>query len=375
MKPTLLILYLLFSFTTAQAQFNPKELDDLGAKVEEALNKKDGSLDLYFDNASFMRRIIMPNPKREEIKKLNRDLKKSFRRFSISNTLTKTPFDYTYKYIGAKKDSSFVIRVWDSKGDGGFNYLFLKLDLINETWKIIDVYVLMNAQYMSESLKSSVYMPAVIRLLDDTQGRMQLSNFSIYMEASSLLKRGEYQLAYNKISNIPLEERLRIHQIVKINLASLVDNDEIYLKSINEYKELFPNDASIHLILVDRYIIEEQYPEVHKALDAIKSHVLEDNFINYHKGAIYMIEGDYEKAKKEIKIAIRTEKEEEYYWMLLQVEEVLGNYKACIHLLKEMGKLFDLTQQTINERVALEYTQLALSEAYQGWKGIRTKSK
>lgn len=372
MKKLSIIWAILFcSFISTTAQSDKKEWDLLGAKAEKALNELDGSFERYFHRSSFIDKIIVQNPKNEDVRKFNEGFKRGMADFSISNSLSKSVIPYSYKYIGFKKDSSLVVRQWDKK-DGGFNYLFLKVEKISEHWMIVDMYVVTTGDYMSATIKNTVYMPGILRMLDTKTGEKKYSILETYLEAYHLFGKGEYALAYSKISEIPLANRLKLHQVLKIKAASMLfedeDEDNRYVRSIAEYEELFPNDPSLQIILLDKYTLAGEHHKTLEAIESMKDYALNDHYLNYYAGMIYIVLGDYNQAEKQIRIAIQgDEKESTYRWKLIAILEYRGHYAACVQLLDDIKKKSSDTDQEIAEMVETSHSYLFESKEYQNW--------
>lgn len=368
-KLTIILTIALLSTTAIFAQSDAQNWDILGSKIEVALNTLDGSFEKHFHRPSFIDKIVIQNPSNEDVRKFNAEFKKNMLQFSFSRSLAKLPIEYAYKYVGFKKDSSLVIRQW-SKKDEGFNYLFLKIEEISEYWMVVDIYVVSTGDFMSTTMKNTVYMAGILRLIDSKNGEKRYSNLETYLEANDLFHKGEYNLAYSKVSEIPLANRLKAHQIFKLNVAAFIveDENQCYLRSISEYEELFPNDPSLQLLLLDKYTLDGEHQKTLEALHKLKDYVLNDNYLNYYKSMIYILLGDYDSAEKQVRMAIQKEpKEITYLWKLIVILEVKGHYGACIQTLEEIKKQSSYSYQNIAEIVEESYAYLFESKEYQNW--------
>lgn len=367
MKNNYLILGLLFISSYLQAQMPTKAWNDLGINITKALNKHDQSVDQYFDATAFLKRIIIQNPRNSEIKKFNRAIRTGWSRFSLGRTLSKQPIQYKYEFIRIHEDSSLVIRQWDE--EDGANYLLFKTEYINDNWVIVDVYVLTTGEFMSQTLRNTIYLPNVIRLLQGGKdSRQGVSNAAIYIEAASLLAEQEYQRAYTKISGIPLEERLKAHQILKLNLSYYLDSDEKILKSIQEYQDRFPKDPSFEFIMLDKYVLEEEYEKALAAVDVIEDFIGEDDYLHYQKGLMHQLLKNYETAAGEMRTAIRQRPNEElYYWELIAILEWQEDYVGCIKVLKQLQKEFNYSKEILKEAALAAYNVFPYTKKFKRW--------
>lgn len=366
-KRNLLLLLFYLIVTNTQAQVPTETWNELGQEIATALSKQDQSVNQYFDKHAFLKRFIAPNPKNKDIKKFNRDIRAEWKSFNIGASFADQPIQYQYEYIGIHKDSSLVIRQWNV-GEG-LNYLLFKLDYINGTWIGVDIYIMMTGEFMSETMRNTFYMPTVVRLLQDgKKSRALLSNSEIYMETIKLKREEAYQRAYTKISGIPPEERLKAHQILKLNLAYYLDSNEKILRTIKEYQMYFPNDPSFEFIMLDKYILEEKYEEAITAIVAIEAFIGEDDYLHYQKGLVYNLGGDLKKAEKEIRIAVEQRPSQElYHWELLTILEWQKNYGKCVKVLDGLLEEFSHSKTAVKERVLEEYNVFPYTKKFKRW--------
>jgi tetratricopeptide (TPR) repeat protein len=361
----LLLFYLITSNT--QAQVPTEAWNELGIEIAKALSKHDQSVDKYFDKMAFLKRFIAPNPRNKDIKKFNRQIRSQWRIFSLGSSFAKQPNLFNYEYIGMHEDSSLVIRQWAV--GGGLNYLLFKLEYINDTWIGVDLYVMMTGEFLSETMRNTLYLPTVIRLIQDgKKSRQGMSNAEIYIEASKLMQEEEYQRAYTKISGIPLTERLKAHQILKLNLSYYLDSNEKILKAIEEYKTRFPNDPSFEFIMLDKYLLEEKYEKVLRAIGTIEAFIGADDYLHYQKGLVYHLMGDLKTSETEMRKAIEQRPSEElYYWELLTILEWQKNYAKCVKVLNELQAEFAYSKAVLREKTLEGYHVFPYTRKFRRW--------
>jgi tetratricopeptide (TPR) repeat protein len=361
----LLLFYLITSNT--QAQVPTEAWNELGLNIAATLNNHDESVDQYFDKMAFLNRFIAPNPRNKDIKKFNRNIRSQWRKFSLGGSLAKQPTLFKYEYIGIHEDSSLVIRQWEV-GEG-LNYLLFKLEYINGTWIGVDLYFMMTGEFMSETMRNTIYLPTVIRLIQDgKKGRQQMSNAEIFIEASKLMREKEYQRAYTKISGIPVKERLKAHQILKLNLSYYLASNEKILKTIEEYQTRFPDDPSFEFIMLDKFLLEGKYKEALTALIVVEAFIGEDDYLHYQKGLIYHLMGDLKKSEVEMRIAIEQRPNEElYYWELLTILEWQKSYAKCVKVLNELQEEFAYSKAVLREKTLEGYNVFPYTKKFKRW--------
>jgi len=332
-----------------------------------ALSAHDRSIDQYFDKMALLNRFIALNPRNKDIKKFNKEIRTQWSAFSIGNSLAKQPILYKYEYIGIHEDSSLVIRQW--KEEEGLNYLLFKLDYINGTWIGVDLYIMMTGEFVSETMRNTVYLPTVIRLIQDgKKSRQQKSNADIYIEASKLMQAEEYQRSYTKISGIPLEERLKAHQILKLNLSYFLDSNKKILRTIEEYQTRFPNDPSFEFIMLDKYYLEEKYDKALDAIDRVEAFIGVDDYLHYQKGLIYHLMGNLKESAAEMRIAIELRPNQDlYYWELMTILEWQKNYGKCVKILEELQEEFSYSKTRLKEKVLENYNVFPYTKKFRRW--------
>jgi tetratricopeptide (TPR) repeat protein len=228
---------------------------------------------------------------------------------------------------------------------------------------------MMTGEFVSETMRNTVYLPTVIRLIQDgKKSRQGMSNAEIYIEASKLMRAEEYQRAYTKISGIPLEERLKAHQILKLNLSYYLDSNEKILKTIEEYQIRFPKDPSFEFIMLDKYFLEGKYDKALEAINTVEAFVGTDDYLNYQKGLIYHLMGDLKKSAAEMRTAIQLRPDQAfYYWELITILEWQKSYGKCVKVLEELQATFADSKAVLKEKVFKNYNVFPYTRKFKRW--------
>lgn len=349
-----------------------KEWENMGKNLAQLLEENNEDLDYYFDVSSFWKRVLVSNPVDPNIRRLNEDILKEIGSFSIHSALNVQPETYTFKFLCHRPDSVLVIRQWDD--DEGFNYLLLKLDYLANRWKVVDIYTMTLGCYLSKQIKNTVYMPRILRLLGDERSRQYLANAEIYLEAALLFREQEYERAYTKISGIPLQERQNAYQRFKINVAiALVDENKLE-RSVTEFRTRFPEDKSLPIVLLDYYIVQEQFDKAISSITAIQEAVGDDAYLHYQKSLLHQLERDYKSALEEVNLALKTEPElETYHLQLFELYAQMRQRKKAIAVLDYLSAQYDYSSQDLYWWVEGYYPRLYKSGIFKRWYKARQK--
>lgn len=367
MKYYILIVFFLFGLRS-KAQDLPAEWDKLGLTLTKLIQENNKDLNYYFDRVAFWERVLIMNPTNDGIKRLNDEILAEIRvdGFDFKRMLDLEEDIYEYKYLYCRPDSVIFIRKWHA--DEGFNYLGFKVDFIANRWKVVDIYTVMLGNYLSQHIKKTIYVPRVLRLFDSKRSRQYLANSKIYTEAASLSREEELERAYLKISSIPLEERLVEHQQFKINLAiELADEDKLD-RSAQEFKERFPNNKSLPIVLLDYYLTNGKYKKALEAIDLIREDIGDDAYMDYEKSLIQSFDQQHKAALENILLAIGKESGNEYYeFQLLEAYLNLRKHKEGVAQLERLRTVYDYNFAFLKLWVKRTYPKTARNCWFKRW--------
>ncbi|MGH1336239.1 MAG: tetratricopeptide repeat protein [Aureispira sp.] len=365
------LLFLWFSFSTIWAQSTDRdsiyaEWDSLGYTFVDLLNERNSEMDYYFASKAFWKRLIIKNPKSENVRVLNDDLLEDTKDFNISTIFGEVRDGVRYKFLHSRADSVLVVQ--QRLDDLEFNYLFFKLNYLEEDWKVVDIYFLIYDTYLSSLIRNTVYFPIVFEALGRSNAGVILENSKIYREAKHLYGEGETERAYLKLSGIPLEERLRDYQVYKIFLSGKVEDDRKLLRSVKEYQEKFGSTERLPLLFLDYYVVLEEYDAAIALVGRIDSIIGGDPYLNFYTGLLYYLKGDWKASGKLLEEALLFSPEEDYYVAFLMT--VLVEHKAyrwAVNALDKLVKTEYYTQYELGYWVKLEYPKLARSRPFKRW--------
>lgn len=342
------------------------EWDSLGHELVQLLNEQDKDMDYYFDPRAFWKRLIINNPSNNNVRQLNRDLLAQAEDFQLSDVFLQGGEAIYYQYLHSQADSVLVVQ--QHIGGEEFGYLMFKLDYFGREWKVVDVYFLIYETYLSTLIKNTVYFPIVFEALERENAALILENSKIYREAKHLDAQGEYEQAYLKLSGIPLEERLKEYQIYKIFLASRLEGNSKFLRSVEEYQEHYQKRESLPLLMLDYYLLIEAYEDALGAIEEINVKVGGDNYLDFYRAMVYHLQGDWKKSATLFEGALGFYPKEEYYLGLLL--DILTNkkaYKRAIKVLDQQLEAGVLEHWQLSQWIQGNYPYFAKSAPFRKW--------
>lgn len=342
------------------------EWDSLGHEFVQLLNEQDKDMDYYFAPRAFWKRLIINNPRNTNIRQLNRDLLDQAEDFQISDVFLQGGEGVYYKYLHSQADSVLVVQ--QQVGEVELSYLLFKVDYFGREWKVVDVYFLIYESYLSTLIKNTIYFPIVFEALERENASLILENSKIYRESKHLYGEGEYEQAYLKISGIPLEERLKEYQVYKIFLATKLEEEHKFLRSVQEYQEHYKSEESLPLLLLDYYILTEAYEEALKAIEEINTKVGGDTYLDFYRAMVYYLKGDWKKSAALLEGILPAYPEEEYYvGLLLDILTERKAYKRAVKVLNQQVAAGILEDWQLSSWIKMNYPYFAKSGPFKKW--------
>lgn len=247
-------------------------------------------------------------------------------------------------YLRVLKKDEPLIRI--DYQNGGYEYLILHLnELTNGKFVVVDMFRMTSGKDISASIAAAaqLMLKPSKSLLKRLFGRVDVdSNLVTSFKKIGMLRRsGKYKEAYTIVESFPEKMRkTRAMLDLSIMLAQSV-NDVEYKKQLALLDKYYGNDDSTAFILVDYYFLNHDYAKVQAALDRLIAYLGEDGALYTLKANASIKSGDYEKAKKYCKKAIKIEPQfESAYWSLANALTADKEYGALIKDFDVLEKRF-----------------------------------
>jgi hypothetical protein len=290
-KSTLLILLSCIGLCScigeAEQPLTKAEAISFAKEIETAIKKGEGSfLDKAFDKNEFIKKMDLPAT----------DLAKGFakgvsQKITIGTQIVNELSDHDsfefIKYYEKNNRHHLVFRLFTDK-DGSLNYQDYELIKTKDRCRIADMYIYMTGETLAETMRNMY-----ISLYPATVGEPELSesekvaDLGKIKEIRKLMNTGKIEEAKKMYDGLPdYIRQTKTVAVLHVLLASNLSLDE-YTKAINDFKERFPNDPGMPLMLIDGYYLQKDYAGALAAINSLDSQINKDPLLDYHRYLSY----------------------------------------------------------------------------------------
>jgi hypothetical protein len=151
----------------------------------------------------------------------------------------------------------------------------------------------------------------------------------------------------------------------RLRAAQAIDDDE-YSTVLEEFRQLYPQDPCLDLLLIDYYFMKNDYARVNESTNRLDKSLGGDPYLNVLRSNMSASGGDLKAARG---FADRAIKEEPTlasgYLALLNVSILERTHKESLELLKKLDKTFRTKFDDLSK--VPEYAEFARSPEYKEW--------
>jgi len=360
-------------FLTAQAESkNDSIIYTIALNLDSTIGIQDDAyLESMFDKSKFTEFVMgKENKENPKLLSFNQGIQQSIDK-SITQVILKQAKESYFDFVNFTEyeNGSYDILFRKFSGEGINYFEFFLLPDGKGNFKIVDYYIYLAGEYMSQTFKR-LYLGGVAAIVNENEEEAVAFVKDIYAMKSitNRLNAGKIDKAIEEFNE--LDEALqntKVMKLLQLRMYSEKDFDS-YLKVMNEYLALFPNDISMHMVNIDKFIVEEKYEQTLATIDTLQL-ITQDDFLDLFRGNVYMMKGDYDQSLK-------------YYNQLLEaypyfVEgydyklSLLINkerFQEAIDFLDHMIIKLEADKTIIISAVEKEYLDLYKSDLFQAWK-------
>jgi hypothetical protein len=261
--------------------------------------------------------------------------------------------------------------------DQGVNYHDLVLEERGGQVKIVDLYVALSGELMSQTLRRPLVGLAAAKneaALDKLEGpEGEYIRHGNEIGRMSQLSRGgnphEAMRVYNALpKSLQREKMLMIMRL----LATRSIGDKEYMESIEAFNELFPNDPALYLIAIDYLVMKQRYDETVTTIEQLDEAVGGDPYLEAMKGDVRLQQGKPDEAIQHAQAAIDADPTLELpYWLMVAVSVETEDFESTARWLSRIEETLKLD---ISQAVASDYyAKFRESEAYKAWSAGRKR--
>ena len=347
-------------------------IESIGYTIDQTLNEGNGSyFDSIFSFDLFSKRVLIKSQD-TLTKKFNEGFTQGLKeRFTFShqiiNEVNQGAF---YNYLKFYMDEDFqfhlIFRLYSPEG---LNYHDFLVENTPQGYRLADVYVYITGENMSDTFKS-VYLSLIpSKSKDYTNFKEYILSIVKLKNAAELRREGKYKAAFRQFKKMP--EKYRQQKIFKLNyvLATQHISEKKYLEALSEYKNSFPKDASLYLLLMDGYFLNGDYDQCLESLDSLDMMLDGDAFLDLYRANIYYQKGDIDKSEAYMQALL--ENFPTFYdgynnMLLLYVDS--KQYNKAVEFLDRLMAELEVPKEYIQKVVEETYGDFAKSGQFIDWK-------
>jgi hypothetical protein len=255
-------------------------------EIENSIKKGDGNfLDNAFDKTEFIKKLDLPD--NEEGRGFTSGI---MTKLTLGSQLTAALNDQDnfnfIKYYEKEGRPHIIFRLFTNK-DGSLNYHDYELVKSGDKCKIADAYIYMTGETLAETMHNMYYSIYKKMLKDDDGGSNSLAGLNDLKEVKDLLASGKAKEAKELYNTLP-ESLKKSKTVLLINVficSRLTEED--YNTAIQEFKQKFPNEPNMSLMMIDGYYMQKDYEKMLGAVNALDSQINKDPLLDYHRYLSY----------------------------------------------------------------------------------------
>lgn len=279
-----------------------------------------------------------------------------------------------YSYDNEMKTYYMLFRIFSD--ETGVNYHDYRVSKLGDDFVFNDMYIYLSGETLSETF-GRMYLYSIPKSnLLGLFGSSDADDYDKLLNATVHYNKGEYKTAYKKINKIKGSISKDKFFLTLKNLIASNINDKVYIESMEELLNQYPDDPSLYLTLADYHLYKEDNEAALNTLDNL-IYQTQDDFLNNLKASIEYDRGNFETAQELYKIIV-----DNYPDYMMGI----SNYLACISNTKDFNTgtefLDSLLEQgfekpgliefieELNEDGTNEFEVFAKSEEFINWKTL-----
>jgi hypothetical protein len=257
--------------------------------------------------------------------------------------------------------------------DAGVTYFGFRLDKVpgGET-HIVDVYMFISGQYLSSSLRHSAY--ALVQqesrgawdklTRQDVEYVKQLPTIGKLMEAA---RGGRTEEAWTYLESLPEGFRYdRNTAAIAVSVGQQIEETK-YSAYLDQLRVRYPNDPTLDLMLLDSYLLKEQWGEYEACLNRFDRNIGGDPFLDSVRAAGLDLQGKHAEAKQAYARAIENLPDEEHiYWIAIVSSLEHKEFADVAARLSQLSTRFSMKFDNLETEPL--YAEFIKSPEYAEWK-------
>lgn len=286
--------------STPRVDVKPAVIERLGPEIERAAGEGVDALAAHFDWEEFAQRSAPPGLSLPEREAFLRGVRQSLGTDGGGLLTAIGGGAFTYRGI-AWRDGRPVARFRFLPAAGGFNFHDLVIARrADGSYRVVDMFVMTSSEYLTESMRRIAAF-----LLGDTSSLAT----RIFGDRGVTPEEMEAVRAFNQLAAGPdPEAALRAYdaltprvrgqrsvRLMRVQVASRLEDDARYLAILNETAVNLPGDPALSSMMLDAHFLEQDWAGCLADLGAIRA-VYPDPYVDAFEGRIRVQAGEAEAA-------------------------------------------------------------------------------
>lgn len=237
--------------------------------------------------------------------------------------------------------------------DGGINYHKLMLSKINGQVRIVDIFVYLTGERMSQTLRrafvliaSQIDQSVISRFL----GGSNTDDFKHIVSMNSAVRAGNFQQILALYNQLPDKLKRDKNMLMsRINAASTlmsfddlgnVQNEKPYLDALADFRKFHPNDKALPILMIDYHILSNQLKEALASVDILDKSVGGVPYLLILKADTCRLMEDVDQAKQFLEAAKKADPDMPHvYLAMMDIAFIDGDNDAILEGLKKLHDL------------------------------------
>lgn len=168
--------------------------------------------------------------------------------------------------------------------DDGLNYHDFELTKRDGKVAIGDLYIYLSGEDLSKTM-ADLFTSLTAKNKKDADKKM--AEALKIKKMRELIERNESENALRYYNELPVDlKNQKSIRLMHIMLCSQLDSDT-YMKAIDDFQSLYPNEPNMHLMMIDNYIMRKEYSKAVESINSIDKLINTDPFLDYIRALMY----------------------------------------------------------------------------------------
>jgi hypothetical protein len=237
--------------------------------------------------------------------------------------------------------------------------------------RAVDIYVHLSGERLSETMQRMILTmspPPDASILSRLRGpdREMMANLQTLKEMTQAVRGGDSARALELYRALPERlQRTKAILLIRLMAAQRLGEEE-QLAAIDDFRESFPDDPSLHLVSLDALVLRKQFSEAHQAMTRLDEAVGGDPYLVGVRGNLYVMEGKFDQAETLATLLLAKDSRDlGAHWLQASIALARKDHPRTAELLT---KIRDELGVPLNDLEQIpEYADFVNSPEYEKW--------